>query len=92
MLDEVGAVAATSANEPGEPAAASLDEVPARVRDGCGAEVDAGACRASPSTVIDFTGDEPRVLREGARAVGGGDRARGGRARRRGARPHDVYD
>ena len=28
VLDEVGAVAATSANEPGEPAAASLDEVP----------------------------------------------------------------
>ena len=66
VLDEVGAVAATSANEPGEPAAASLDEVPRRVRDGCGAEVDAGRLPGIASTVIDFTGDEPRVLREGA--------------------------
>ena len=45
---------------------ASLDDVPARIRDGCGAEVDAGALSGEPSTVLDLTGDEPRVLREGA--------------------------
>lgn len=66
VLDEVGALAATSANEPGGPAAASLDEVPARVRAGCGAEVDGGRLNGEPSTVIDFTAVEPVVLREGS--------------------------
>jgi L-threonylcarbamoyladenylate synthase len=66
VLDAVGAVVATSANDPGEPAAASLDEVPARIRAGCGAELDAGRLSAKPSTVIDFTAAEPVVLREGA--------------------------
>jgi tRNA threonylcarbamoyl adenosine modification protein (Sua5/YciO/YrdC/YwlC family) len=66
VLDAVGAVAATSANEPGEPAAASLDEVPARIREECAAELDAGRLAGTPSTVIDLTGPEPVVLREGA--------------------------
>jgi len=66
VLDAVGAVAATSANEPGEPAAASLVEVPSRIRDGCGAELDAGRLAGTPSTVLDFTGPDPVVLREGA--------------------------
>jgi len=66
VLDAVGAVVATSANEPGEPAAASLDEVPSRIRAACGAEIDAGRLPGTASTVIDFTGAEPVVLREGA--------------------------
>ena len=70
VLDAVGAVAATSANDPGEPAAASLDDVPQRIREGCGAEVDAGTLSGEPSTVLDLTDDEPRVLREGAGPVG----------------------
>jgi tRNA threonylcarbamoyl adenosine modification protein (Sua5/YciO/YrdC/YwlC family) len=69
VLDAVGAVAATSANEPREPAAASLDEVPARIRAAVGAEVDAGRLGGTPSTVIDFTGPEPVVLRRGAGSV-----------------------
>jgi tRNA threonylcarbamoyl adenosine modification protein (Sua5/YciO/YrdC/YwlC family) len=66
VLVAVGAVAATSANDPGEPPAASLDEVPVRIRAGCGAEIDAGRLPGMPSTVVDFTGDEPVVLRQGA--------------------------
>src|SRR4051812_265450 len=69
VLDAVGAVAATSANDPGGPAAASLNDVPQRIRDGCGAEVDAGTLSGAPSTVLDLTGEEPRVLREGAGPV-----------------------
>jgi L-threonylcarbamoyladenylate synthase len=69
VLGAVAAVAATSANDPGEPAAASLDDVPQRIRDGCGAEVDAGTLSGEPSTVLDLTGTEPRVLREGAGPV-----------------------
>jgi L-threonylcarbamoyladenylate synthase len=66
VLDAVGAVAATSANDPGEPAAASLDEVPPRLREAVGAEIDAGRLRGTPSTVVDVTGETPVVLRQGA--------------------------
>jgi L-threonylcarbamoyladenylate synthase len=66
VVEAMGAVAATSANEPGEPAAASLDEVPTRVREGCGAAVDAGRLSGAPSTVIDFSVEQPAVLREGS--------------------------
>jgi len=66
VLDALGLVAATSANEPGEPPAASLAAVPVRIREACAAEVDAGPLPGTPSTVIDFSGEEPVVLREGA--------------------------
>lgn len=69
VLDAVGAVAATSANDPGEPPAASLDAIPHRIRAGCGAEIDAGVLSGEPSTVLDLTGGEPTVLREGAGPV-----------------------
>ena len=66
VLDAVGCVAATSANDPGGPDPVSLDDVPARIRAGCGAELDVGRLPGIASTVLDFTGPEPRVLREGA--------------------------
>jgi L-threonylcarbamoyladenylate synthase len=66
VLDVVGAVVATSANDPGGPNARRLDDVPQRIRDGCGAEVDVGELPGTPSTVLDFTGPEPHVIREGA--------------------------
>jgi L-threonylcarbamoyladenylate synthase len=66
VMDAVGAVVATSANEPGEPAAASLDEVPERIRAGVAAEIDAGPLPGTASTVVDFTGAEAVVLRAGA--------------------------
>ena len=66
VLDAVGCVAATSANDPGGPDPVSLDDVPARIRAGCGAELDVGRLPGIASTVLDFTGPEPQVLREGA--------------------------
>jgi L-threonylcarbamoyladenylate synthase len=66
VLDDVGIVAATSANEPGEPPAATLAAVPERIRAACGAELDAGELPGTPSTVVDYTGEEPTILREGA--------------------------
>jgi L-threonylcarbamoyladenylate synthase len=66
VLDAVGAVVATSANDPGGPAPATLDDVPERIRAGCGVEIDAGRLHGVPSTVIDFTGPEPVVVRQGA--------------------------
>jgi tRNA threonylcarbamoyl adenosine modification protein (Sua5/YciO/YrdC/YwlC family) len=61
-----GVVLATSANDPGGPSPVTLDDVPRRIRDGCGAELDLGALPGTPSTVVDLTTDEPRILREGA--------------------------
>ena len=66
VLEAVGCVAATSANDPGGPDPVSLDDVPARIRAGCGAELDVGRLPGIASTVLDFTGPEPQVLREGA--------------------------
>ncbi len=66
VVDAVGAVAATSANDPGGADPAVLDDVPARIRAAC-VEVDAGRLPGTASTVLDLTDvDDPRVLREGA--------------------------
>jgi tRNA A37 threonylcarbamoyladenosine synthetase subunit TsaC/SUA5/YrdC len=39
------------------------------IRARAGAVVDGGTLPGTPSTVVDLTGDEPRVLREGVNAV-----------------------
>ncbi len=57
---------ATSANLPGGPDPTTVDEVPAEIRAAAAAVVDAGPLPGTPSTVIDFTGPDPVVLREGA--------------------------
>jgi L-threonylcarbamoyladenylate synthase len=66
VVEPAGCVVATSANDPGGRDPVTLDDVPARIRDGCAAEVDVGPLPGTPSTVIDFTGPEPFVIREGA--------------------------
>jgi L-threonylcarbamoyladenylate synthase len=66
ILDRVGALAATSANLPGGPDPRRLEDVPEEIRKGCAAVVDGGELGGVPSTVVDLTGREPRVLREGA--------------------------
>lgn len=66
VLGEVGVVAATSANAAGGPNARRVDEIPEDIRRACGAVLDIGELPGTPSTVLDLTGDEPRVLREGA--------------------------
>jgi L-threonylcarbamoyladenylate synthase len=66
VLELVGAVVATSANLHGGPETRTLDDVPPEIRAGVGALVDGGELPGMPSTVLDLTGPEPRVLREGA--------------------------
>ena len=66
VLDEVGVVCATSANIAGGPNPRRVEDVPEEIRLACGAVVDAGELPGIPSMVLDLTGDEPRVLREGA--------------------------
>ena len=70
ILDRAGAVVSTSANLHGGAAPLSLDEVPEEIRSAAGCIVDGGVLPGTPSTVIDFTGAEPRVLREGAEPSG----------------------
>ncbi len=66
VLDEVGAVLATSANEHGGPDPRRIDQIPEQIRKACGAVVDAGELPGTPSTVLDLTGPSPRIVREGA--------------------------
>jgi L-threonylcarbamoyladenylate synthase len=66
VVRRVGAVVATSANLHGSPDPRRLEDVPKEIRAGCGALVDGGELPGTPSTVLDFTGARPRVIREGA--------------------------
>jgi L-threonylcarbamoyladenylate synthase len=66
VVEAAGCTVATSANDPGGADPKTLDDVPRRIRDGCAAEIDVGPLPGTPSTVIDFTGEQPHVLREGA--------------------------
>ncbi len=69
VVRAVGVVAATSANLSGGPDPRRVEDVPAEIRAACGAVVDAGELPGIPSTVIDLTGAEPRVVRRGAAAA-----------------------
>jgi L-threonylcarbamoyladenylate synthase len=66
VLSVAGCVLATSANDPGGPSPASLEDVPERIRAAVAAELDLGPLPGTPSTVLDFTGSAPVVLRAGA--------------------------
>ena len=66
LLSRLGAIVATSANLPGGPDPSTIDEVPEQIRAAADAIVDAGPLPGRPSTVVDLTGSEPVVLREGA--------------------------
>jgi L-threonylcarbamoyladenylate synthase len=69
VLVRVGAVAATSANLAGRPDPRALDEVPRELREAAAAEIDGGELPGIPSTVIDLTTPEPRVIRKGAGSI-----------------------
>jgi len=60
-------VTATSANVSGDPAAATADEVERALGDRLEFLLDAGPTRGgAPSTIVDITGAEPRLVRGGA--------------------------
>ena len=66
IVRRVGAVAATSANLTGEPDPKSLGEVPDEIRAAAAVVLDGGELPGIPSTVVDLTGSEPQIIREGA--------------------------
>ena len=82
VLAGAGALVATSANARGGPEPRRLADVPAALAAACGALVDGGELPGTASTVLDLTGREPRVLRDGA----GGAAAAVERLRAAGAR------
>jgi L-threonylcarbamoyladenylate synthase len=62
-----GALTATSANVAGEPPARTAEEVERFFHAGLALIIDSGATRTEePSTVLDVSFDEPRLIREGA--------------------------
>ena len=66
LLARVGVVAATSANLHGRSDPRRVDDIPEVILAGVAAALDVGDVPGTPSTVVDLTGPEPRVLREGA--------------------------
>lgn len=66
VVEGVGVLASTSANLHGGPEPRRPEEIPAELRASVAALVDGGELPGVPSTVVDLTGAEPRILREGA--------------------------
>ena len=66
LLARAGVVAATSANLHGGADPRRVGDIPREILDGIAAVLDVGALPVTPSTVVDLTEAEPRVLREGA--------------------------
>ena len=65
LCAKIGPLATTSANLHGEPTATTAEQVAAQFGDAVPVVLDAGPCTGSPSTVVDCTGLDPRLLREG---------------------------
>ncbi|MBO0854054.1 MAG: threonylcarbamoyl-AMP synthase [Nocardia sp.] len=70
LLREVGPLAASSANVSGQPAATTAEEARIQLGDQVGVYLDGGpADHGVASTIVDLTGDTPRLLRAGAVTV-----------------------
>src|SRR6476660_10554496 len=67
LLRDVGPMAVSSANVSGSPPATTAAEAEAQLADKVALYLDGGPS-GDPiaSTIVDLTGDQPRVLREGA--------------------------
>ena len=56
----------TSANPSGGPDPRRLEDVDPAIREGVDLEIDGGELPGTPSTVVDLSGEEVRIVREGA--------------------------
>lgn len=67
LLREVGPMAVSSANRTGHPAPATAEGAREQLGESVAVYLDGGPCGDPiPSTIVDLSGDEPVVLREGA--------------------------
>lgn len=65
LCDEAGPIATTSANRHGDPPSTTAADLAGKMT-GVALVLDAGVCSGQPSTVVDSTGDVPKLLRAGA--------------------------
>lgn len=65
LLSRSGPLISTSANRSGEPAITTIDELSAEAAELIDIALDGGLVEGEPSTIVDFTGDQPQILREG---------------------------
>jgi len=65
LCTAAGPLATTSANRHGRPTLTTAEEVAREFGETVPVVLDAGACTGDPSTVVDCTGVEPKLLREG---------------------------
>ena len=65
ILQQTGPLASTSANRSGEPPIVDPKSLPRDLHDAVDAIVDAGPRDGEASVIVDFTGAEPRFIREG---------------------------
>jgi L-threonylcarbamoyladenylate synthase len=67
VLRETGPMAVSSANRHGQPAATTAQEAQRQLEYAVRVYLDGGPCPdAVPSTIVDVTGEVPRILRDGA--------------------------
>ena len=65
LCQAVGPLATTSANLHGQSTLTTAADVAEAFGESVAVVLDAGPCRGRPSTVVDYTGQEPKLLREG---------------------------
>ena len=65
LCRQVGPLATTSANLHGQPTATTAAQVEELFGAAVPVVLDAGTCEGSPSTVVDCTGEQVKLLREG---------------------------
>ncbi|HMH89849.1 MAG TPA: L-threonylcarbamoyladenylate synthase [Streptosporangiaceae bacterium] len=71
LLRETGPMAVTSANLTGNPAATTAEQAREQLGDAVAIYLDGGPSAGSmASTIVDLTGDVPRLLRQGAISIG----------------------
>lgn len=70
LLQTTGPLLTSSANQPGEPPAATVDEAKQYFADAADFYIDGGdKSSAEPSTLIHLRGDQPEILRQGAGTI-----------------------
>jgi L-threonylcarbamoyladenylate synthase len=71
LLRETGPMAVSSANLTGQPAATTAQEARDQLGDAVAVYLDGGpSAGGKASTIVDLTGDAPRLLRQGAISIG----------------------
>ena len=71
LLAQTGPMAVSSANLTGQPAATTAEAAREQLGEAVEVYLDGGPCETDvPSTIVDLTGDMPRLLRGGAVSIG----------------------